>query len=198
MNPTARHPVSWLLLTVFCSTHQGRVSGLLRQNPFECGVPVGNQRQQRFAQARIAARQRPGLPGRSGPEPVPGPCGSLVTEKQLEQSTHMKKLLTLTAAAWAVFVITPVGAQDAKALYEKECAKCHGSDGRGQTKFGKKLGCKDYTDPKVQAELKDDQAIKILKEGIQEAGKEKMKGYADKLKDDEIKALIAYMRGFKK
>ena len=28
-------------------------------------------------------------------------------------------------------------ADDTKALYEKECAKCHGSDGKGATKTGK-------------------------------------------------------------
>jgi cytochrome c553 len=110
----------------------------------------------------------------------------------------MKKLVILTMAAFALGTIASARAEEAKALFEKECARCHGTDGRGQTKFGKKLGCKDYTDAKVQAELTDEKAIKAIKEGIKEGDKEKMKPYADKYKEDEIKALIAYIRGFKK
>ena len=56
-------------------------------------------------------------------------------------------------------------AADAKANYEKDCAKCHGADGKGETKMGKKMGAKDYTDAKVQDELKDEAAIKAIKEG---------------------------------
>ncbi len=89
-------------------------------------------------------------------------------------------------------------AADAKANYTKECAKCHGADGRGKTKMGQKLGMKDYTDAKVQAEMKDDKAFKSIKEGQKEGDKELMKSYADTLSDDEIKALVAYMRSFKK
>ena len=35
--------------------------------------------------------------------------------------------------------------------WENHCTKCHGDDGKGQTKAGKKLQLKDYTDAKVQA-----------------------------------------------
>jgi cytochrome c553 len=90
------------------------------------------------------------------------------------------------------------GAADAKANYEKDCAKCHGSDGKGDTKMGKKLGAKDYTDPKVQAELKDEAAFKATKEGLKDKeGKVLMKP-SEGLSDEEIKALVAYMRTFKK
>lgn len=88
--------------------------------------------------------------------------------------------------------------EDAKANYTKECAKCHGADGRGKTKMGQKLGAKDYTDAKVQADMKDDKAFKSIKEGQKDGDKELMKSYADILSDDEIKALVAHMRAFKK
>ncbi len=88
-------------------------------------------------------------------------------------------------------------AADAKATYEKDCAKCHGKDGKGQTITGKKQGARDYTDPKVQAELKDEAAFKAIKEGYKKDGKEVMKP-AEGLSDDEIKDLVAYMRKFKK
>ena len=89
-------------------------------------------------------------------------------------------------------------AADAKENYEANCKKCHGEDGKGQTKMGQKAGCKDYTDAKVQAELKDDKAFKSLKEGLKDGDKEMMKPFAEKLTDDEIKALVAHMRSFKK
>jgi len=87
---------------------------------------------------------------------------------------------------------------EVKENWEKHCQKCHGPDGKGQTKMGRQSGVKDYTDPKVQEELKDDNAIKIIKEGIVEKDKKKMDPYKDKLTDEEIKALIAYIRAFKK
>ena len=109
----------------------------------------------------------------------------------------MKKLL---AIGLTVFVASAVSALagDAKANYEGNCAKCHGADGKGQTKMGQKLGVKDYTDAKVQAELKDDAAIKAIKEGLKDADGKTLMKPAEGLSDDDIKALVAYMRTFKK
>lgn len=89
-------------------------------------------------------------------------------------------------------------AADAKATYEKDCAKCHGKEGKGDTKMGQKLGAKDYTDAKVQAEMKDDAAFKAIKEGLKDKDGKTLMKPADSLSDDEIKALVAYMRTFKK
>src|ERR1043166_5943770 len=103
-------------------------------------------------------------------------------------------LLALTLA----FSAAAASAADAKALYEKDCAKCHGSDGKGETKMGKKLGAKDYTDPKVQAALTDAAAFKATKDGLNDKeGKVLMKP-AEGTSDDDIKAMVAYMRTFKK
>lgn len=81
--------------------------------------------------------------------------------------------------------------------WDNYCTKCHGADGKGQTKAGKKLQAKDYTDPKVQAEMKDEDMIKATADGITKDGKERMKGYKDELSADEIKELVAYIRKFK-
>ena len=89
-------------------------------------------------------------------------------------------------------------AGDAKAIYEKDCAKCHGADGKGDTKMGKKLGIKDYTDAKVQAEMKDDAAAKAIKEGLKDKEDKVLMKPADGLSDEDIKGLIAYLRAFKK
>jgi mono/diheme cytochrome c family protein len=109
----------------------------------------------------------------------------------------MKKILVLSILFLAVTGWS-VRAEDAKALYETDCAKCHGADGKGDTKMGKKLGAKDYTDPKVQEALKDDAAAKAIKEGLKDAdGKTLMKA-AEGLSDADVKGLVAYMRTFKK
>ena len=82
--------------------------------------------------------------------------------------------------------------------WENHCTKCHGADGKGQTKVGRKLNVKDYTDAKVQAEMKDDEMFKATKEGVfDKSGKERMKAYKDELSDAEIKDLVGYIRKFK-
>ena len=88
-----------------------------------------------------------------------------------------------------------VRAADAAANYVKHCAACHAKDGTGNTVQGKKTGAKDYT--KDQS-FSDAAAFKAIKEGVTEGGKEKMKAFGEKLSDDEIKALVAYVRTFKK
>jgi len=64
--------------------------------------------------------------------------------------------------------------------------------------MGRKTECRDYTDGKVQASLDDAKAFKSIKEGLTEDGKERMKAYGDKLTDDQIKSLVAYVHTFKK
>ncbi len=109
----------------------------------------------------------------------------------------MKKLFLvgLTLAASAAL---SASAADAKATFEKDCAKCHGSDGKGDKPMGKKLGCKDYTDSKVQAGLKDDAAFKAIKEGLKDKDGKALMQPAEGLSDAEIKALVTDMRSFKK
>src|ERR1051325_5377738 len=99
----------------------------------------------------------------------------------------MNKLITLSIAIAAVAAWS-VRADDAKTIYERDCAKCHGQDGKGQTKMGQKVGCKDYTDAKVQEEMKDDAALKAIKEGVKDKeGKQVMKP-AEGLSDADAKA----------
>ncbi len=80
--------------------------------------------------------------------------------------------------------------------WENLCAKCHGADGKAQTKIGKKLNLRDYTDAKVQAELTDEALAKAITDGVIENGKEKMKAFKD-LTPEEVKDLVAMIRGFK-
>jgi mono/diheme cytochrome c family protein len=111
---------------------------------------------------------------------------------------RMKKLIVASLALLVAGAVS-VRAADAKELWEKNCAKCHGVDGAGKTKMGEKLGVKDYTDAKVQESLKDAEMTKAIKEGVKEkdSDKTKMKAFSD-LSDDEVKALVAQVRSFKK
>jgi mono/diheme cytochrome c family protein len=81
--------------------------------------------------------------------------------------------------------------------WENLCASCHGADGKGQTKSGKKLKLRDYTDAKVQAEMKDEEMCKAITDGVKVDGKEKMKAFKDEISAEEIKDLVAYIRKLK-
>ena len=106
--------------------------------------------------------------------------------------------LFATASIASLLGSAALTAAPAAENWENNCSKCHGADGKGQTKAGKKLQLKDYTDAKAQAEMKDEEMIKVINEGIlDKAGKEKMKGYKADLSADEIKDLVAYIRNFK-
>ena len=108
---------------------------------------------------------------------------------------------TTTKIALTSFVLTLAAgiAQAAPAAenWENLCASCHGADGKAQTKTGKKLKLKDYTDAKVQAEMKDADMAKAITEGVKVDGKEKMKAFKDEISAEEIKDLVAFVRKLK-
>lgn len=109
----------------------------------------------------------------------------------------MKKIIILAAVLGFTAALT-ASAADAKANWNSDCAKCHGADGKGDTKIGHILHIKDFTDAKVQASFKDQDAFKAIKDGKKsDSGKTLMKPFSN-LSDEEIKALVAYVRGFKK
>ena len=108
------------------------------------------------------------------------------------KTTHRLLAFLAATAALAAF-----GA-DAAANWENQCAKCHGADGKGDTKMGKKLGIADLTDAKLLAKFTDADIFKAVKEGIKDKeGKLSMKPIED-LKDDEIKALVPVVRALAK
>ena len=107
---------------------------------------------------------------------------------------HTKLLLL---GGFLVIALPAINAADAKTNWSDQCAKCHGETGKGDTKMGTKLKVKDYSKAEVQAALTDDQLLNATLKGVTVDGKEKMKGYADKLTPDEAKALVALIRSFK-
>jgi len=104
----------------------------------------------------------------------------------------MKRVLLAAAIASSLTVAT-YGFDAAKA-WTDQCAKCHGPDGKGDTKMGKKLSIKDYTDAAVQASFTDEDALKAIKEGTKDkTGKVRMKAI-EGISDDDAKAMVAYFR----
>jgi len=111
----------------------------------------------------------------------------------------MKKIITPTIAA-ALFLAAASYASAASAAenWDALCSKCHAADGSGNTKIGKKLKVKDYTDAKAIADHSDADLVKDILEGVKIGGKEVMKGYGADLKPEEAQALVAHIRSFAK
>ncbi|HOW68359.1 MAG TPA: cytochrome c [Candidatus Paceibacterota bacterium] len=82
-------------------------------------------------------------------------------------------------------------------LYGYYCKGCHGATGKGDTKLGQKLGVPDFTSVKIQEKMADDQMFKAIKDGIKKESVERMKPYGDKLNEEQIKGLVAYIRTLK-
>jgi len=105
---------------------------------------------------------------------------------------------TLLAAGLLAAFAGASRAAEIKENWEKHCASCHGKDGKGETKAGRKADVKNLTDAAYQASFTDEQMFKQIKEGLKDKNsKEKMKAFGGMLSDDEIKALVSFVRGFK-
>ena len=93
----------------------------------------------------------------------------------------------------AALVVVPALAQDASGedLYNKKCALCHGKDG-----VAKKMaeGSANFNDAEFQAGATVESIVKVTAEGKADT---KMKGYADKLSEAEIKAIAEYIKSIK-
>ena len=83
-------------------------------------------------------------------------------------------------------------ADDTGALYKTKCAACHGPDGKGETAIGKTNKIRDLGSADVQKQSDDELAVVIA------SGKGKMPGYGKSLKPEQIKGLVAYIRGLGK
>ena len=73
-------------------------------------------------------------------------------------------------------------------LFKSKCAACHGPDGKGEVRLGKKLGSPDLTSTGVQSQS-DAQLTDVITNG-----KNKMPAYDGKLGKDQIAELVAYIR----
>jgi mono/diheme cytochrome c family protein len=107
----------------------------------------------------------------------------------------MKKVsvavLTVAIALAVVLTLSVSANAQAADLFKSKCVACHAADGTGSA-VGKKMGAHDFTTAEVQ-KISDAELTDIISNG-----KNKMPKYADKLKPEEIKGLVAYIRTLKK
>ena len=92
-------------------------------------------------------------------------------------------------------------AQDAKAIYQKECTKCHGDAGAGVGAMGQKLKDKPSDWTKGGGGLKDLDDAKIaesIKKGGAAIGRSKAMPAYPKLSDADVQSLVAYVKALKK
>jgi mono/diheme cytochrome c family protein len=88
-------------------------------------------------------------------------------------------------------------AGDPKANWMNNCVQCHGPDGSANTMMGKAMKAKDLTSAQIQATFTDAQAAAAIKDGLKQKDSA-MPAFGGALTDDEIKALVAYVRTLKK
>ncbi len=105
------------------------------------------------------------------------------------QSLLRVLLVSLVAVALFTFCASAARAQSAgEPLFKSKCAACHGPDGKGEVPMGKKLGARNLASMEVQSQS-DAQLVEVVTKG-----KNKMPSYDGKLKSDEIKGLVTYIR----
>ena len=114
----------------------------------------------------------------------------------------MIKTLSIGAALLAggmlvVSLATPVRAEDAKPIFDKNCSTCHGPGGKGDGPAGKMLKPPPADLGTATKTVADADVAKVIKEGGKSVGKSAaMPGFKGKLTDDQIDGLVKYVKGF--
>jgi cbb3-type cytochrome c oxidase subunit III len=109
---------------------------------------------------------------------------------------QVSKLFTILAVGAFLFLFSLVlqagpKPDDGGDLFKQKCSMCHGVDGKGYPA----LKTPDFTDPKVQAALTDQEIVGVIKNGKKGTA---MPAFGDKLSDDQIQSLLAYIRSLGK
>jgi cytochrome c6 len=113
--------------------------------------------------------------------------------RQQEMNCLMIRIGQKIPLALAIIFLFGTSARaDGAGDFKAKCAMCHGADGTGGTATGKALKVRDLASPEVQSQT-DAQLADIVT-----SGKNKMPAYKGKLTDDQIKGLVAYVRGLAK
>src|SRR5262249_24809613 len=79
-----------------------------------------------------------------------------------------------------------------EAIYTKQCATCHGKDGRAKTFKSKFIHARNFTDAQWQDSVSDERLSNSITNG-----KGKMPAWSKKLSEAEISSLVKYVRQFK-
>ncbi len=114
--------------------------------------------------------------------------------------TKLGLVLIAAASLWATTAV----AEDDKAVartWKSKCGSCHGADGKGDTKQGKKMGIADMTTAAWQTEFTDAKVKEVIQKGLsrEKNGKQQdMDPLEKELDAAQIDALIKHLRTLKK
>jgi mono/diheme cytochrome c family protein len=123
------------------------------------------------------------------------------------EDESMKKFLALAFLLSSILIVgaaavsrsSPVlvtkvnTARTAAAIFAKDCASCHGKDGRAKTFKAKFNHARNLTDAQWQDSVSDERLFNSLNNG-----KGKMPAFGKKLSEEEINSLVNYVRGLKR
>lgn len=100
--------------------------------------------------------------------------------------SHMVLALVVSLAGAASFAQS-----GGEAIYKANCASCHGSAGTPSPGIAKMMGVKAVSDPDIKKLSVDDEIASVKN------GKGKMKPFAGKLTDAQIKDVVTYFKTLK-
>jgi cytochrome c6 len=109
----------------------------------------------------------------------------------------MKRLIAILALAMVPLVARADDAAKTERTWKAKCASCHGVDGKGQTEQGKKMKMHDLATADWQKSFTDAQIKKVTLDGVDEQKDgvhKQMDPYKEKLKPDQVDALVAFVR----
>jgi mono/diheme cytochrome c family protein len=107
----------------------------------------------------------------------------------------ISRRLALTAATLVTALVAfsappPVSGAEAATVFKKKCAPCHGAEGEPNKVFAKQ-GVRSFKDAEWQKATDDAQIQKSIREGRKGT---MMASFEKQLSDEEITALVAYIR----
>jgi len=101
------------------------------------------------------------------------------------------KIKCLVLVACLALASTAFAAADGAAIFKAKCAMCHGPNGDASTGMAKSMGLKPLSSPDVQKQSAADIT------NIVTNGKGKMPASKGKLTDEEISAVVTYVKSLK-
>lgn len=112
-----------------------------------------------------------------------------------------RNVLIVSILLLAATVLPPsgAGADESEELWQEFCLSCHGAQGRGDGPAAISLEGKpaDLADCDAMAARSDEQLAKVIaKGGDANELSDEMAAYGDRLDEEDIKALIGFIRGF--